>query len=77
MTTNEIKQLILSCTRFGVNGNQKDINKTLEAVDKFVNELQQNINNAKTSLIETENDYRNITAKFTCELLDELIKDKI
>jgi hypothetical protein len=28
-------------------------------------------------LIETENDYRNITVKFTCELLDELIKDKI
>jgi esterase/lipase len=76
MTTNEIKQLILSCTRFGVNSNQKNINEALGAVDKFVNQLQQNIDNAKTSLIKIKNDYRNITAKFTCELLDELIKDK-
>jgi hypothetical protein len=76
MTTNEIKQLILNCTRFGDNGNQKDINEALNAVDKFVNQLQQNIDNAKTSLIEIKNDYCNITAKYVCELLDELINNK-
>jgi hypothetical protein len=73
MTINEIKQLILVCTRFTDGGNQKDINTALKAVDK----LQQKIKTVKELLIETENDYRNITVKFTCELLDELIKDKI
>jgi hypothetical protein len=28
-------------------------------------------------LIETEKDYRKIKAKYACELLDKLIKDKI
>jgi len=70
MTTNEIKQLILSCTRFGVNGNQKDINKALNAV----NELQQDIIDIKATLMLN---CRKITATSTCKLLDNLIKDKI
>lgn len=74
MTTNELKSLILSCTRFGDNGNQKNINETLNAVDKFINELQQDIIDIKKTLMLN---YRKITATSTCELLDKLIKDKI
>ena len=73
MTTNEIKQLILACTRFTDGGNQKDINEALNAV----NQLQQNIDNTKKLLIEIKNDYRKIEATYACKLLDELIKDKI
>ena len=72
MTTNEIKQLILACTRFTDGGNQKDINTSLDAVNK----LQQKIETTKKLLIETEQDYRKIKAKYACELLDNLIKDK-